>query len=98
MIDNAFLSDIGERVATAGLGALAGGELTELLRAGCHAEVAPPVLTVLADDDAPEVVRVRALGRVLVALDRRDIDRPQPVLATTYVLVPPTPVPVSLPA
>lgn len=87
-IDGAFLGDIGERVATTGLGALTTTELADLLRAGCHAEVATPVLTVLADDNAPEVVRVRALGRVLVTLDRREIVQVESVRAANYLLVP----------
>lgn len=93
-IDGAFLGDIGERVATTGLGALTTAELADLLRAGCHAEVATPVLTVLADDNAPEVVRVRALGRVLVTLDRREPTGTLAAPACDYVLVPPVALPV----
>ncbi len=85
MTSSEFLSSVGTQVAESGLAALAPDELVRLHDSAVAAAVSPILLTILNDVGTPEPVRVRALGRVLVALER-GAERPR----VEYALAAPT--------
>lgn len=67
---NAFLAALAEQAADCGLAGLRPQDLRYLLAEGSRQGVSAVLLGVLADRREPEVARLRALSRVLVALER----------------------------